>query len=486
MSVASLSAHLRAQRTDPLLRSANSLMLNSAVTGALGVVYWVVAARIYGPQDVGRDAALIAAMIECSVICQLNMGNAITRFLPSLERGSRRALLGAYAISAAAALLISLSFVVLAPVVSSQFSFLRDGALAALYVVAQVLWGWFVLEDAALTAVRQAPWVPVENGVFGLLKLAALPMFHAWGVPHGVFLAWTLPIVVLLVPVNLFLFRTAIPRHVRSMRPGGSAVLRQFGRRGFVRFMAQDWGASVFAQAPSTLLPVLVVALLGSRANAYFYIPYTIVGGLNLLFFAVSTSLVVEGALAEDRIRALARKILRRFVFILGPGVVVLIAGAPLILLPFGPGYVRESASALRILACGCVFYAATVLYEAIARLHGHGSRILLVEVAKAVLLIGGVAVLPSVLGLDGVALAWLVSVAVVAAAILPSLLWFLRAPPANVAAATPERAATQRPAIASVMLNRIRLRHARPRACVVVSGIRLRHARPETSMVDE
>lgn len=433
MSVAGLAAHLRAHRTDPLVLSADSLMLNSAVTAALGIVYWVVAARVYGTQEVGRDAALIAAMVECSVICQLNMGNAITRFLPSLERRTRQALLGAYAVSGAAAILISVPFVLLAPVVSSQFSFLRDGLLGALYVVSQVLWGWFVLQDAALTAVRKAPWVPVENGIFGVLKLAALPVFRAWGVPNGVFLAWTLPVVALLVPVNLFLFRSAIPQHVRSMRPAGSAVLRRLGRSGFVRFMAQDWGASVLALAPTTVLPVLVVALLGSEANAYFYIPYTIVGGLNLLFFAVGTSLVVEGAIAEDLVRVLARRVARRFALILVPGVVVLVAGAPLILLPFGSGYVQESTSTLRIMACGSAFYAVIALYEALARLHGHGSRILLVELAKAPFLIGGIIVLTPLLGINGVALAWLGSVAVVSVTILPSLLGYLREPPARV-----------------------------------------------------
>ena len=443
-AAARVRAVVRAQRTDPLLRSAYSLMLNSGVTALLGVVYWVVAARVYGPEEVGRDAALIAAMVECSVICQLNMSNAITRFLPSLERNNRRALLGAYAVSGVGALLISIPFVVLAPMVSSQFAFLRGALFGGLYVVSQVLWGWFVLQDSALTAVRQAPWVPVENGIFGLLKLAALPVFQAWGLPHGVFLAWTLPVVALLIPVNLFLFRTAIPRHVRAIRPAGSAVLRRFGRRGFVRFMAQDWGASVFALTPNTALPVIVVVLLGSQSNAYFYIPYTIVSGLNLLAYAVTTSLVVEGALAEDHIRALARKVIRRLVFLLGPVVAVLIVAAPLILKPFGPGYVRESTSALRIMACACLFYAAIALYQAIARLRGQGSRILLVEAAKAPILLAGVVVLGSLLGIDGVGLAWVGCVAVVALTILPSLLQFLRSPQADVGATTPLLAAPE------------------------------------------
>ena len=209
--------------------------------------------------------------------------------------------------------------------------------------------------------------------------------------------------------------------------------------------MAQDYGATVLALAPTALLPVLIVALLGSGANAYFFIPYTMVAAFNMLFFAASMSLVAEGALAEERIRAMAEKVARRFALILVAGTVVLIAAAPLILLPFGEDYVRESTPVLRLLACGCAFYAVLALYVAIARLQGRSGGILAVEAAKLPLLLGGVAVLSAPLGIEGVALAWLGSVAVVALAVAPSLLRFFRAPPGRETRVRPVRAVPER-----------------------------------------
>jgi O-antigen/teichoic acid export membrane protein len=425
-----LTGRIRGDTADPLFRSVYSLVLNAGVTAGLGVAFWVVAARLYEADEVGRDAALIAGMVELSAISQLNLTNAVTRFLPSLEHGTARALLGAYAASGGAALLIGSLFVTVAPLVSQDLDFLRDDPrIAVLFVLAEVAWGWFVLQDAALTALRRAPWVPVENGVFGVLKLVALPLGVAVGASHGVFLGWVLPALVLLLPVNLFLFRTAIPVHLRRYRPKGSS-LRRLGRRRLVRFMGQDWGATVLAQGSTTALPLLVVAMLGSAANAYFYIPFTIVVAFNMLFHAASTALVVEGAMAEDRIQALTAKLTRRLVFVLVPGTAVIVAAAPLIMLPFGEDYVRESTSVLRILACACVFRAAVVLYIAVARLDGHGLRILAVEGLQMALLLVGTVTLADPLGLDGVALAWLGSTAVVAVAVLPSLVRLLRSPP--------------------------------------------------------
>jgi O-antigen/teichoic acid export membrane protein len=191
--------------------------------------------------------------------------------------------------------------------------------------------------------------------------------------------------------------------------------------------MAQDYGATVLSMAPTAFLPLLIVALLGSSANAYFFIPYMMVVAFNMLFLAAGTSLVVEGALAEDRVRDLAGRIARRFALILVPGTVVMIAAAPLILLPFGEDYVRGSTSVLRVLACGCPFYGAIALYIAIARLQGRTSGILLVEAAKLPLLLGGAVVLSGPLGIEGIALAWLASLVLVSLAVTPWLVRFFR-----------------------------------------------------------
>src|SRR5512144_997383 len=242
-------ARWAAWRADPLWRSAASLMASGALTAALGMVFWVLATRLYAPAAVGRDAALIAVMVELSVVCQLNLNNAITRFLPGVGERTAAAVLRAYAVSGMAAVVCGGLFVAFAPLASRDFAFLRDDwHIACLYVIAQALWGWFTLEDAVLVALRRAPWVPLENGAFALLKLAALPLFVSMGLGHGIFLAWVLPVAVVALPVNLLLFRRVIPRHVRE-RPAPRSQLHGRGRRRLVAFVAQDDAASLSAKA---------------------------------------------------------------------------------------------------------------------------------------------------------------------------------------------------------------------------------------------
>jgi O-antigen/teichoic acid export membrane protein len=415
-----------APASNHLLRSAYSLLANTAVTSILGMGFWVAAARLYPTVDVGRDTVLISVMIELSTICQLNMGNGIARFLPDLGRHSARALGVVYALTGFVALVVGASFVLVAPHVSHQLSYLGgETALAVGFVLTLILWGMFTLQDAALTAMRQAPWIPVENGIFGLLKLAALPLLLAVSSVNGVLLAWALPMGLLLIPVNLMVFRRAIPRHTAG-RKCESAISR-VGRRRVVRFLAQDYLASIFTQATLTVLPLLVIAILGATQSAYFAMPFVIVLAFDSFAYGACLSLVVEATLEYGRLRTLTVIFARRVLTLLMPAAALLALAAPLVMLPFGRGYAEHGAGALRLLLCGSVFRAVTALFSAVSRAQGRGVRLGLVELALLVLVLGSAVPLAHSHGIAGVAAAWLAANAIICLAVVPLLIRSLR-----------------------------------------------------------
>jgi O-antigen/teichoic acid export membrane protein len=404
-----------------------SLVVNAGLTSIVGVGFWLTAARLYDVKTVGLDAALIAAMMQLSTICQLNMVNYIIRFLPSFGTGTARAVLRAYGMVGSAAVIAGLGFALAAPLVSDDFrDILGDPAYVALYVAAQLLWSIFQLQDAVLAATRQAVWVPVENFIFGLLKLAALPLLLVIGAEHGIFLAWVLPIILLLIPVNVFLFKVAIPKHVKTVRTEQRAF-HQRGRPWLFRFMALDYGATVLAQVSSAFLPLIVVGLLGSRENAFFAVPYAVVLAFTMLFYGAAMALVVEGAISEGRAREHAARVARRLALLLVPATLAMVAAAPLLLLPFGRSYAEQGTTVLRILAVGGLFRTVTTLAIAVARLEGKGARILALESLEMVLVLSGVALVADSFGIEGVAAAWSVATTITAVAALRGLLRFFR-----------------------------------------------------------
>ena len=79
---AAAAAGVRARLNVPLYRNGYALVASSGLTSVLGLVYWLMAARLYTPQAVGVSAALISAMTLLANLAQLNLKSALNRFLP--------------------------------------------------------------------------------------------------------------------------------------------------------------------------------------------------------------------------------------------------------------------------------------------------------------------------------------------------------------------------------------------------------------------
>lgn len=424
-SILPASAARRRQR-EPMFATAASLMTSTVVTNALGVLFWTLAARLYSPTVVGRDVALVSLMIQVSTLGQLDLANIVVRFLPAARGDRRRLIAQAYVVAVGTTALLAVLATLVIGQLGGSLRFLTLGSpLGLVVVVATALWSVFAIQDGVLTALGGARWVWVENAAFGVLKLAAVVALAGAGSPHGPFLAFAISMAALLIPVNLLLFGRVVPQ---APAPTEEAVRgAAFGRRRLLLFVAQDYAGSVFAAAALTVLPLLVVGLLGSRSNAFFYLPLLIVLALDTLFANACTSLVAAGSAQVSRQTELARLMTRRAVVLLVPAALLLALVAPWVLRVFGAEYADNATTLMRLLAVACVPRAAHSLFAALARLRGDGRAILWRQGLSVALLLAGTVLLAPPLGLTGVALAWLGASVVVLLTVLPGLVRTLR-----------------------------------------------------------
>ncbi|WP_354702081.1 hypothetical protein DSM112329_02434 [Paraconexibacter sp. AEG42_29] len=400
------------------------MMASTVVTGLLGIVFWAAAARSVPTAVVGRDAVLVSALVTLSSVCQLNLVDAIVRFLPAVGGESRlRRVIQAYSLSAVASVAGGLAFVLIAPNVSSRLAFIGDGNVAYVFVGGLVLWGLFTLQDAVLTALRQTVWLPLENAGFSAMKIVVLLILAANGSSNAVFLAWVLPTLAVVPLVNLLLVRKGLRRRVPPSDHSEVVTTRRL----IVRFMALDYGGYVFGQLTTMLLPLIVLTFAGSTQSALFYMPFTLIVAFDLLFYGVATAMTVEGAYDGSRTADLVRTVVRRF---LGPqmlAALLIVVAAPLLLAPFGTEYVDVGTPVLRLLACASVFRAILNLSLAVNRLRGHGGAIVL---AQLVLLVTSAAMslaLVGPLGITGVALGWLAGHVAAVLVVAPNLYGVIR-----------------------------------------------------------
>ena len=165
--------------TSPLFRNGYALMVNTGATGLLGVVYWLLAARHYSAVDVGRASAAYSAMNLVSGFTAASIVGAVTRFIPQSGRRTSALVLRAYLFSSVTAVIAAVLFLLTVPHWGESYAELRGVLPALFFTICVIAWGIFTLQDGVLMGLRSAVWVPVENGTFGVVKIALLLAFAA-------------------------------------------------------------------------------------------------------------------------------------------------------------------------------------------------------------------------------------------------------------------------------------------------------------------
>lgn len=392
-------------------------MLNTGATGLLGVVYWLLAARHYSPVDVGRASAAYSAMNFVSGFAAANILGAITRFVPQSGRRTAALVLRTYLFSSVASVVVAVLFLLSVSHWGTSYAELRGMIPAVCFVVCVVAWGIFTLQDGVLTGLRSSVWVPVENGIFGIVKIVLLLAFAAALPSLGIDISWMLPVILSLPLVNLLIFGKLIPDHQLSTGERRPPTGREIGR-----FLAGDYIGALCVLTISNLVPIAVAIRVGPRLNAYFYMAWTIGGVLFLLAMSTARSLTVEGAFDSAMLAANCRSALRHSMLLLTPVVAVAALLAPVALGLFGPGYARYGVPILQLLAIATLPKTLTELYLGALRAQSRAKLIALIQVVRCVLMLGLALVFTGTLGMVGAGVAVLVSESLIAIMIVPGL----------------------------------------------------------------
>jgi O-antigen/teichoic acid export membrane protein len=417
--LASALGHVRT----PLYRNAYALMVSNGLTSALGLVYWTIAAKAYSTEVIGASSAALSMMLFLSGAAQLNLRPALLRLLP--ESGVRAAWLVrrtyalAVVLSALTAILVFGGGAV-AGAPWNAVEALTSPAGVLLMVAGTVCWSIFNLQDGVLTGLRRTGWVPVENGTYALVKIMVLLACVAVLPATGIVISWIVPTFVIVGVVTLVLVMRWIPVYMAT-HPDRRPAL---GRRGLMTFVAADSVGALFALGASTLLPVLVVGVVGPTTGAYFAITWAILTALMLVPINMAASMTVESVDSRTALGPQVRRLTVHLYRILVPLVLVVILLAEWGLGLFGEAYAEHATAALRIGALALLPFAANILFLATARIRARSRAILIVQVTIALVTVAGSAMLLGPMGIAGVTVAWLVAQSLVALVVVPAQLW--------------------------------------------------------------
>jgi hypothetical protein len=386
-----------------------ALVANSGLTAIFGVGFWLAAARLFAPAAVGRGSALVSALWTVSALAQLNYARSLSGLIPAATR-PRKLLASVYGLTVAVSVAIGLASAFALPGFSAEFSYLRGDLLfIGSFTGAVVLWTIFNLEDAALTSTRRATIIPFENGAYGALKLACL--FLLWRLGYrsalSLFISWVIPLVLVIVPVNAFLFLRAVPA---SAAPVAEQALR------IPRWVRYDFAGYLLWMGGTLPLPVVVLMIVGPVKAASFYVPFTIASSIDLLSLNLGNTLTAELSRTNGVLTPATKSHLRR----VWTGVAVLsgllFLTAPEVLEVFGDRYRAGGVVILRTFMLAALPRSVLFLGIAVLRSRHRGSSILLLQALSALgTLILGLP-LTRALGAVGTAFGWLAASCLAAA----------------------------------------------------------------------
>jgi O-antigen/teichoic acid export membrane protein len=407
------SGVLRGWRT-PQHRDGLALVLSSGLTSGLGLLFWILAARFYDSATVGVNSTVLSAMTLLGTAAQLNLGNALLRFVPVAGRHVRALVVGCYAAAVAAATLAGAVFALGASWWAPELHAVFGGSeLVAFFTLSTPVWAMFVMQDYVLPALKKATLVPVENLVFSVLKIVFLGGAAALGMWVGIAVAWVVATAVIVLLVSIYLART-LPRSAGAETTSPAVTVRDVAS-----FVRADYAGTVLLLAAVFGLPLAVLARLGPEAAAVYGIAWQIAYALYLVVNGMGQSLVAHVAADPHRLEAARRGMVHKAMALLVPAVLVIAVGAYPLLSLFGAHYADEGSLLLVLLVLSAIPNVITWSTVWAARVRRDGRVLFGLPAAITTTVIVGSWFLMPVMGVVGTGVAWLGAQSIAAAGVL-------------------------------------------------------------------
>jgi O-antigen/teichoic acid export membrane protein len=372
--------------SDPLFTTSYLLLGASVGASAFGFLFWIVAARTLTQATFASSGAAISAMAFVSGLAATGLAQVLVRFLPGAGNGSAALIRRIYVSSAAIAGVMALIAAETAGTWSPRLDRLASDRLWTLgFVAGAMVLAVFALQDGALTGIGQARWIPFENILYGIVRLALLGALAAGTL--SIIVAWWLPALAAVGAVSVLLFTRLVPGHAAAT--------------------ADSRRASTFGLTAATVTPIIVIASVGAREGARFYAAWTVMVGLTLISVSTATSLTAMGGAEGGEFRAATVRALRQVVGLSVVAVALVCVLARPILSLFGAGY-GGGAPVLRLLVLSVVPFCVSMLGLSVARVRESVGAILLWEGTLVCVALPLGAILVSRHGAEGAAIAWL------------------------------------------------------------------------------
>ena len=387
-------------RANHLLAGSATLLINTLVISVLGLVFWAAATHLYASASVGVYSGINSGASLLGAVVSIGWPLTIVRFLPS-EPHQRRLV----AMMLASVLLLGTAIVAIVEAATGSFLFPllhipRTTTDAALTLILVVVAGIGAVTDAALISQRATMTVLVKNTIGGLAKIVVLFPLAALGTT-GLIVAATVGAVLAAALGSGALWR---------LLPPSSGEPRDLARAArYVRYSATGYASVLLGILPSTVVPLIVLAVTGPTSAGWFAMAFLIGGLLSFVPQTAAQVLFAEASRAPEHLRVQVTTAVKAIYALLAPACLLMIVCAPLIMSVLGQQYETHATGALRAMAAGSLFLGATYVIDSILTAVDRMRAYFAINAINSLLVLT-LAALAADHGLTNVAIGWAVA----------------------------------------------------------------------------
>ncbi len=337
-----LIAKLRAARSDQLLANSALIFTTTLMMAGGGALFWVIAARLASPEDVGLAGSLVAAADSLALFAQLGLNIAIMRTMPTSQRKAADVLTASLTVMLAG-VGFALVYCLLLPITSPRLTaVLGSPVTIAIFCVLVGAAAVNVLSDSVFLSINRVWDYLWLNGVMMGIAKCVLPFLLAGAGALGLYGSVGGAIALCAVASLWVIFRH-VPGRLSLFPSTELLAARRFAGASYITY-----GLTVL---PLLVLPLLVINALGPAQGASYFISFQIVTLINAVILAVANATYAESERTVRGRRQVVRKGGITLMACSSAGAAAMFVLAPYFLAIFGEHYVEEGTWTLRVMA---------------------------------------------------------------------------------------------------------------------------------------
>lgn len=396
----------------PLFWNSYMLIIMRASATVFGFVLWAVAARMMAADQVGLASAIMSSVTLLASVGQLGLGFGLVRHVAH-SKNVNGLLNIVFLLTCGAGFLFSAIFLGFLETWSPALLPLRDNAIFLILFILLVI-GW------TQSNILNWVFVAMRKTVYSLTRQTS-HMFSAVVLllimlPFSADYTTILIAHVLAVWISVGLSFHVMPKVHPDYRFSFSLkeAYQEFTQQRVASYSIINFIAEQFNRIPDSILPLLIVNILGPSKGAYFFVAWMIGRALPTWVSAVSQSLFAEGAQDPAKAAEYTRKTIGlALALCTGPILLVFFAGE-LILSVYGADYVAEGLMLLYVITVSAVPSVLLSILASVLRIHDQLRSVFILRVAGNGLAVPFCYLGMSWYGLVGVGVGWLATQLVV------------------------------------------------------------------------